>query len=84
MFRSMLIASSLVVAMLTGCSGGNGEAICSRFKTLCNATTGTTTITVSCDEGKVDDASNGDDVEKCMDAAKDCNAATACMLTLKQ
>ncbi len=83
MIRTSLVALLLAVVALVGCSDSHGDAICSRFKTLCSGS-GNSGITVTCSPDDADDLSNGEDVENCLNAATDCSGATACMLTGKK
>jgi hypothetical protein len=76
---------ALTLSAIACSSGTTGQQICDRVTTLCPASDGGSGITVSkCDATKADTASNKDDVKKCLDAAKDCSGAVACLLTAKQ
>jgi hypothetical protein len=66
-------------------SGSSGQQICDRFSVLCpSGGDGGVTVTFKCDSAAADSASNKDDVKKCLDSAKDCNAALLCLTTLKK
>jgi hypothetical protein len=71
------------------CGGTSGADICSKLSALCDQpatkTDGGATISLqsSCDANAVDKLSNKSEIKSCLDAAKDCNAATLCLLKAK-
>jgi hypothetical protein len=89
--RMLLAACSalLVVAVAACSSAPSNEEACSRFQSLCESNTSdpdagsSSSVTVTCNPDNFDKISNGDDVKECIVDAKDCAAATACMLTGK-
>jgi hypothetical protein len=76
---------ALTLSAIACSSGTTGQQICDKVTQLCPPGDGGAAITVSkCDAAQADTASNKDDVKKCLDAAKDCAGAFACLITAKQ
>jgi len=82
---AVLAASFLVLSTLTvtaACDDNDGKQACEAFASKCPAGSpgaGTTT----CDAERINNATNGGQVEDCVQGAADCNAAVACLGTLK-
>lgn len=75
----VLVASVLVLG--AGCADDDdGKEACEAYALKCPAGSPNT---VSCNPDRVNDAVNGGEVEDCIQAAADCNAATACYNGLK-
>ncbi len=82
---AFLMLATFVAAACS--STPSGSEICDKVKSLCPAGgsgDGGVTITITCDPAKTDTASNKDEIKTCLDSAKDCSAATACLLKAKQ
>jgi hypothetical protein len=90
-FVKSVVVVSLVgagLAILPACSSNDGEEACKRVESLCSSSSGgdggaTSSVKVTCDGEKLNDADNASDVKKCTDDAKDCNAAIQCLATAK-
>jgi hypothetical protein len=86
----IVLATGLFVSLVMACGGLSDEEACNKVKSLCSASTSggdggaSSSVTITCDPNNFDKASNSSDVKDCIDKAKDCNAATACLLTAKQ
>jgi hypothetical protein len=85
----IVLGTGLFVGLVMACGGLSDDEACDKVKSLCNSSTGgdggaSSSVTITCDPNNFDKASNGSDVKDCIDKAKDCNAATACLLTAKQ
>lgn len=74
----VLATAFLLVAV--GCDDNDGEEACTSYAQKCPAGSAGA---VACSADRINDASNGGDVEDCVQASADCAAATACLATLK-
>lgn len=88
---SLVIVSSVALAFVPGCGGASGEDVCEKANKLCPATTEsdpdsgiTATVTLKCDPNEAEKATNLDEISDCLDDAKDCNGAVACMAKAKR
>jgi hypothetical protein len=90
-FAQALVVASVgaaAFAILPACSSNDGEEACKRVESLCSSSSGgdggtTSSVKVSCDGEKLNDADNASDVKDCVDKAADCNAAIQCLATAK-
>lgn len=76
---------SLLVAV--GCSSApSAQELCDQFSKLCassNGSDGGVSVSITCKTDSLESASNKEDLKSCLDSAKDCNGAMACLLTAK-
>jgi hypothetical protein len=79
-----------LVALMVACSDSSAEDACKKVESLCNSSTSggdggvSSSVTVTCKADQVEEASNASEVTDCVESAKDCSAATACLLKAKK
>lgn len=78
-----ILFTFFVIVSGVACSDDNddGEEACRNFAAKCPA--GAPGAGATCDANRINDAANHDEVEDCIEDAVDCNAAVACLGTLR-
>jgi hypothetical protein len=83
--KKALLFLAIGFGVMAGCDDDDGKQACEAFAQKCpsGAQVAEGEAPLTCDADKVNAASNGAQVEDCIQGAADCTAATACLASLK-
>jgi len=78
----LVVLTAALVIVIAGCDDDDGKEACEAFGQKCPAGD-PAAASASCSADRINDASNGGEVEDCIQAAATCAAAVTCLGTLK-